>query len=417
MNLSNRAISVQASPIRKLMPFANATKKKGIKIYHLNIGQPDIETPKEMLDVYANYQDKILAYGPSQGLDLYRENLVNYYHRHNIDIKVEDIIVTTAGSEAIVFAMLVTCNSDDEIIIPEPFYTNYNGFATMTGVKIKPLTTYAEEGFKLPSDDKILALISEKTRAIMLCNPGNPTGAVYSKQDLERVAEIAKKHHLYVIADEVYREFVYDGDSHTSILEIPDLEDKAVMVDSISKRYSACGARIGCLISRNKELMAAALKFAQARLCPPTIDQLAANACIDIEADYFTAILQEYDKRRRIVFEELQKIEGNVCVMPKGAFYIIVKLPLDDAEDFAKWMLEEYSLNGETVMFAPAEGFYATPGLGKDELRIAYILNENDLKKAMKIFREGFEEYKKIALISIALVPKALFGNGNRSSS
>ncbi|MDO9576966.1 MAG: pyridoxal phosphate-dependent aminotransferase, partial [Candidatus Cloacimonadales bacterium] len=411
MNLSNRAISVQASPIRKLMPFANATKKKGIKIYHLNIGQPDIETPKEMLDVYANYQDKILAYGPSQGLDLYRENLVNYYHRHNIDIKVEDIIVTTAGSEAIVFAMLVTCNSDDEIIIPEPFYTNYNGFATMTGVKIKPLTTYAEEGFKLPSDDKILALISEKTRAIMLCNPGNPTGAVYSKQDLERVAEIAKKHHLYVIADEVYREFVYDGDSHTSILEIPDLEDKAVMVDSISKRYSACGARIGCLISRNKELMAAALKFAQARLCPPTIDQLAANACIDIEADYFTAILQEYDKRRRIVFEELQKIEGNVCVMPKGAFYIIVKLPLDDAEDFAKWMLEEYSLNGETVMFAPAEGFYATPGLGKDELRIAYILNENDLKKAMKIFREGFEEYKKIALISIALVPKALFGN------
>lgn len=395
MKLSDRANNVQASPIRKLMPFANAAKKKGIKIYHLNIGQPDIETPKEMLDVYANYQDKVLAYGPSQGLDLYRENLVNYYRRHDIKIDVEDIIVTTAGSEAIVFAMLVTCNPGDEIIIPEPFYTNYNGFATMTGVKIKPLTTYAEDGFKLPTDDKILELISEKTKAILLCNPGNPTGAVYSKKDLERVAAIARKHDLYVIADEVYREFVYDGDSHTSILEIPGMEDKAVMVDSISKRYSACGARIGCLISRNKGLIAAALKFAQARLCPPTIDQLAANACIDIEADYFTAILQEYDKRRRIVFEELQKIEGNVCVMPKGAFYIIVKLPLDDAENFAKWMLEEYSLDNETVMFAPAEGFYATPGLGKDELRIAYILNENDLKKAMKIFREGFEEYKK----------------------
>lgn len=395
MKLSDRANNVQASPIRKLMPFANAAKKKGIKIYHLNIGQPDIETPKEMLDVYANYQDKVLAYGPSQGLDLYRENLVNYYRRHDIKIDVEDIIVTTAGSEAIVFAMLVTCNPGDEIIIPEPFYTNYNGFATMTGVKIKPLTTYAEDGFKLPTDDKILELISEKTKAILLCNPGNPTGAVYSKKDLERVAAIARKHDLYVIADEVYREFVYDGDSHTSILEIPGMEDKAVMVDSISKRYSACGARIGCLISRNKGLIAAALKFAQARLCPPTIDQLAANACIDIEADYFTAILQEYDKRRRIVFEELQKIEGNVCVMPKGAFYIIVKLPLDDAENFARWMLEEYSLDNETVMFAPAEGFYATPGLGKDELRIAYILNENDLKKAMKIFREGFEEYKK----------------------
>jgi aspartate aminotransferase len=328
-------------------------------------------------------------------LELYRENLVNYYGRHNIKINVDDIIVTTAGSEAIVFAMLVTCNPGDEVIIPEPFYTNYNGFATMTGVKIKPLTTFAEDGFKLPSDDKILSLITDKTRAIMLCNPGNPTGAVYSKADLERVADIAKKHNLYVITDEVYREFIYDGDTHTSILEIPGLEDKAVMVDSISKRYSACGARIGCLISRNKELIAAALKFAQARLCPPTIDQLAANACIDIEAQYFEDILQEYDKRRHIVFEELQKIEGNVCVMPKGAFYIIVKLPLDDAEDFAQWMLEEYSLDGESVMFAPAEGFYATPGLGKDEMRLAYILNENDLKKAMKIFREGFAEYKK----------------------
>jgi len=396
MKLSNRALNIQASPIRKLMPFANEAKKKGIKIYHLNIGQPDIETPKEMLDVYTNYEDKVLAYGPSQGLEIYRENLVRYYGRHNINIDVNDIIVTTAGSEAIIFAMVTACNEGDEIIIPEPFYTNYNGFATMAGVKIVPLTTYAEEGFKLPSDEKIESLVTEKTKAIMLCNPGNPTGAVYPFEDMKRIADLAIKHNLFVISDEVYREFVYDGLKHTSILSFPELTDKAIMVDSISKRYSACGARIGCLISRNKEFMAAALKFAQARLCPPTIDQLAANACIEIEAEYFTGILKEYDKRRQIVFEELQKIKGIVCVMPKGAFYIIAKLPINDAEDFAKWMLEEFSLENETVMFAPAEGFYATPGLGRNELRIAYILNENDLAKAMKIFREGLEKYKLV---------------------
>jgi aspartate aminotransferase len=393
MKLSNRAINVQASPIRKLMPLANDAKKKGIKIYHLNIGQPDIETPKEMLDVYTNYDEKVLAYGPSQGLEIYRENLVRYYRRHKINIDVNDIIVTTAGSEAIIFAMMTTCNDGDEIIVPEPFYTNYNGFATMAGVKLVPLTTYAEEGFKLPDSDKIESKITEKTKAIMLCNPGNPTGAVYPVKDMQRIADIAIKHDLFVIFDEVYREFIYDGLTHTSILTIPGLEDKAIMVDSISKRYSACGARIGCLISRNKELMAAALKFAQARLCPPTIDQLAANACIDIRDEYFVGILQEYDKRRKLVFEELQKIDDIICVIPKGAFYIIAKLPIADAEDFAKWMLEEFSFDNETVMFAPAEGFYATPGLGKNEIRIAYILNENDLAKAMTIFREGLKKY------------------------
>ena len=394
MKLSKRAINVQASPIRKLMPFANEAKKKGKKIYHLNIGQPDIETPKEMLDVYKNYEDKVLAYGPSQGLEIYRDNLVRYYGRHKINIGVNDIIVTTAGSEAIIFAMMTTCNDGDEIIVPEPFYTNYNGFATMAGVKLVSLTTYAEEGFKLPASNKIEAKITENTKAIMLCNPGNPTGTVYPAEDMQRIADIAIKHNLFEISDEVYREFIYDGLTHTSILTIPGLEDKAIMVDSISKRYSACGARIGCLISRNNEFMAAALKFAQARLCPPTIDQLAANACIDIEAEYFEGILKEYDKRRNIVFEELHKIEGIICVIPKGAFYIIAKLPIDDAEDFAKWMLEEFSLDNETVMFAPAEGFYATPGLGKNEIRIAYILNENDLGKAMKIFRAGLEKYK-----------------------
>ncbi|OQX71078.1 MAG: aspartate aminotransferase [Candidatus Cloacimonas sp. 4484_275] len=394
MKLSERAKTIQASPIRKLMPLANRAKEKGIKIYHLNIGQPDIETPQEMLNVYKNYHEKVLAYGPSQGLEIYRRNLVKYYKRHNIEIGEDDIIVTTAGSEAIIFAMMVTCNTGDEIIIPEPFYTNYNGFATMAGVKIVPLTTYAETGFALPENEKIESLITAKTKAIMICNPGNPTGAVYSRQDLERIANIAEKHNLFVISDEVYREFVYDGLTHTSILEFPELENLAIMVDSISKRYSACGARIGCLISKNRELMNAALKFAQARLCPPTIDQLAANAAIDIEEEYFKKILREYDKRRNIVFDELQKIEGVVCIKPKGAFYIIAKLPIEDADDFAAWMLTDFSVDNETVMFAPAQGFYATPDIGKNEIRIAYILNENDLRKAMSIFREGLKKYR-----------------------
>ena len=393
MRLSDRAINIQASPIRKLMPFANATKKKGIHIYHLNIGQPDIETPKEMLDVYKNFESKVLAYGPSQGLDVYRNNLVNYYNKHEIKLNSDDIIVTTAGSEAIVFALLTACNAGDEVIVPEPFYTNYNGFATATGVKIVPLTTYAEESFKLPENEEITKLISSKTKAIMLCNPGNPTGAVYPHSEMERIAKIAKDNNLFVISDEVYREFVYDGLSHTSIMDIEGMEDHAIMVDSISKRYSACGARIGCLISRNNNFITSAIKFAQARLCPPTIDQLAANAAIDIEEEYFKGIIKEYDARRNLVFEELQKIDDIICIKPKGAFYIIAKLPIDDADDFAKWMLEEFSYENETVMFAPAQGFYATKNLGKNEIRLAYILNLNDLKKAMEIFRKGLAEY------------------------
>lgn len=393
MKLSNRALNVQASPIRKLMPFANAAKKKGIEIYHLNIGQPDIETPKEMLEVYSNFHEKVLAYGPSQGLDIYRTNLVRYYKKHDISLTKEDIIVTTAGSEALVFALTVTCNVGDEVIVPEPFYTNYNGFATMAGVKIVPLTTVAEDAYAIPSNDKIQALVTKKTKAIMMCNPGNPTGAVYTREGLQRIADIALKNDLFIISDEVYREFVYDGEKHTSILDLEGLEDKAIMVDSISKRYSACGARIGCIISRNKELMAATLKFAQARLCPPTIDQLAANACIDIDQSYFDKNLTEYEKRRNIVYEEIQKIDNVICMKPKGAFYVIVKLPITDGEHFAKWMLEEFSVNGETVMFAPAEGFYATPGLGKNEIRLAYILNEESLRKAMDIFRQGLKKY------------------------
>jgi len=393
MELSKRALDIQASPIRKLAPYADEAKAKGRRVFHLNIGQPDIETPKEIMDAYNHFDEKVLCYGPSQGLLKYRQNLVRYYEKHNIPLQTDDIIVTTAGSEAIIFALLATCNVGDEIIVPEPFYTNYNGFATIAGVKIRPVTTYAEEGFTLPSNEKIIECITDKTRAILFSNPGNPTGAVYLKSDLERLADIALKYDLYLISDEVYREFVYDGLSHTSILHINGIEDRAIMVDSISKRYSACGARIGCVISRNQVLMQSILKFAQARLCPPTIDQLAANAAVDIQDEYFVNVLQEYDKRRNIVYNEVQQIEGVVCVKPQGAFYIIVKLPIEDAEDFAIWMLEKFSEDDQTVMFAPAEGFYATPGLGRNEVRLAYILNEKSLKRAMFLFRKGLQEY------------------------
>ncbi|HPY96842.1 MAG TPA: pyridoxal phosphate-dependent aminotransferase [Candidatus Cloacimonadota bacterium] len=395
MNLSQRALEIQASPIRKLMPYANNAKKNGIHVYQLNIGQPDIETPQEMIDMYHNFEEKVLAYGPSQGLDVYRKALVKYYKKHHISLEEDEIIVTTAGSEAIIFAMMVTCNVDDEIIVPEPFYTNYNGFATMAGVKLVPLTTYAETGFALPERESIEAVITDRTRAIMICNPGNPTGTVYSYKQMEMLAELVKKHNIYLITDEVYREFVYEGEPAVSALSLKGIEDHVIMCDSISKRYSACGARIGCIVSRNKQIMSSLLKFAQARLCPPTIDQLAAAACVDLPGEYTANILAEYDKRRNIVYEELQKIDDIVCVKPGGAFYIIAKLPIENAEDFIIWMLENFNIDNETVMAAPAEGFYATPGLGRNELRLAYVLNENDLRKAMNIFRKGLIEYKK----------------------
>ena len=395
MQLSKRAREIQASPIRKLMPHAVAAKKRGTKVYHLNIGQPDIPTPQAMIDVYHSFSDKVLAYGPSQGLDVYREGLVKYYQKYDIPLKEDQIIVTIAGSEAVTFAMYVTCEVDDEIIVPEPFYTNYNGFATMAGINIKPVLTVAEDGFQLPKDEVIEAAIGPKTRAIMICNPGNPTGTVYSKEDITRLCKIAKKHNLFVISDEVYREFTYDGAKHTSILQIEGMEDLAIMVDSVSKRYSACGARIGCIVSRNAELMAATLKFAQARLCPPTVDQLAANACVDLGDELLGTQISEYKKRRDLVFAELQKIPGIVCVKPQGAFYIVAKLPIENAEDFVIWLLDNFQIDNETVMAAPAEGFYSTPGQGRNELRLAYILNEEDLTKAMHIFRQGFEEYKK----------------------
>lgn len=378
------------------MPYANSAKARGIKVYHLNIGQPDIATPPEMLKVYHEFSDKVLAYGPSQGLEVYQEGLVHYYSRIGIQLSTKDIIVTTAGSEAVTFAMMVVANEGDEIIVPEPFYTNYNGFATMASIHLKAVTTHAENGFALPDNAEIEKLINAKTRAIMLCNPGNPTGTVYSREELFRVADICKKHGLYLISDEVYREFIYDGLKHTSVLEVPDFEDHAIMVDSVSKRYSACGARIGCIVCRNHDLMAATLKFAQARLCPPTVDQLAANACVRLPDSYFEEIVSEYQSRRDLVFDSLARIDGIICKKPEGAFYIVAKLPIADAEDFVMWLLNDFSINNETVMAAPAEGFYATPGLGKNELRLAYILNRDDLAKAMHIFSEGLAEYKRI---------------------
>lgn len=396
MKLSQRALEIQASPIRKLMPHAVAAKQRGQKVYQLNIGQPDIPTPHQMLDAYHSFSDKVLAYGPSQGLDAYRAGLVDYYARQNIGLTENQIIVTTAGSEAVTFAMLVVAGAGDEIIVPEPFYTNYNGFATMAGIIIRPLLTLAETGFQLPADSEIEALVTPKTKAIMICNPGNPTGTVYSHDDVFRLGALAKKHGLYVISDEVYREFIYEGHAHTSILQVPGLEEHAVMVDSVSKRYSACGARIGCLVSRNQALMDATLKFAQARLCPPTVDQLAALACVPLADEFFQPLIAEYQARRDLVYNALLQIPGVVCLKPQGAFYILVKLPIDDCEKFIIWMLDEYSLDGETVMGAPGEGFYATPGLGRDEMRLAYVLNEDELRKAMRIFARGFEEYRKL---------------------
>jgi len=393
MILSDRAKEIQASPIRKLTPHANSAKQRGLKVYHLNIGQPDIETPELMMTSFHQFSEKVLEYGPSQGLDIYRKSLVKYFKNLSININEDDIIVTVAGSEAITFALYVTCNAGDDIIVPEPFYTNYNGFATMTGVNIVPLTTYAENGFDLPSKAEIEKRITKKTKAIMICNPGNPTGTVYTKAELEMLADLCKKNNLYLISDEVYREFVYEGEKCTSVLELEDYNELTIVVDSVSKRYSACGARIGCIVSRNSDLMASVLKFAQARLCPPTIDQVAAAACEKLPDSYLKNILKEYDKRRNIVFDELQKIKGIVCVKPRGAFYIIAKLPIENAEDFIIWLLEKYHVNNETIMMAPAEGFYATPGLGKNELRIAYILNEDDLRKAMYIFVTGLKIY------------------------
>ncbi len=385
-----------ASPIRRLVPLAEKAKSRGIKVYHLNIGQPDIETPQEMLDAYRHLNLKVIAYGPSNGLSSYLAALVRYYDSVGIKVETDDILVTTGGSEAISFVYKAITDPGDEILVPEPFYTNYAGYACMNNISLVPVTSRAENGFALPPAAEFETRITPRTRAILFSNPGNPTGVVYTQQEMETLRQLALKHNLYLIADEVYREFIYDsGVTHHSVLNLADIADRAVMVDSVSKRYSACGARVGCIVSRNRELMQTVLKFGQARLCAPTVDQLAAQAALSAPPSYFAAVRDEYRRRRDLVCEALAAMPGVFCRKPAGAFYVMAKLPIDDAEEFATFLLAEFQQNQETVMVAPADGFYATPGAGKDEVRIAYVLNCTELERAMKLLAAGLAAYNQ----------------------
>ena len=391
--ISQKAQDMPASPIRKLVPYADAAKSRGIKVYHLNIGQPDIQTPQVMLDALKNYDEKVIAYSHSAGYIEYRKVLVDYYKSINIDITPDNIIVTNGASEAIMFAMQVCMDDDDEIIIPEPFYANYNGFAKSSGIKVVPINSHIEDGFALPPISEFEKVITPHTKAIMICNPNNPTGYLYSKEELLTLRVIALKYDLFIFADEVYREFCYDGNKHFSVMHLEGLDNNVVLFDSVSKRYSACGFRVGCMISKNKELMAAAMKFAQARLSPPSFGQIAAEASNKVPKEYFKDVLEEYDERRMIIYNEINKMEGAFCPKPKGAFYIVAHLPIDDADKFCKWLLEDFSADGETVMLAPATGFYSTPGSGKQEVRISYVLKCEDLKKAMHCLDEALKVY------------------------
>ena len=391
--ISNKGIQMPESPIRKLVPYAEIAKKKGNKVYHLNIGQPDIKTPEVAMNSIKNLDIKVLEYSHSAGFESYRTKLSEYYKKTGLPIEVADIIITTGGSEALLFAMGSTMDYGDEIIIPEPFYANYNGFSTASGVKVVPVISTIETGFALPPISDFEKLITPRTKAILICNPGNPTGYLYSKGEIMQLAELVKKHDLFLIADEVYREFTYDGDVHYSVMNIPGLEENAIMIDSVSKRYSMCGARIGCIVSKNKELMATAMKFAQARLSPPTFAQIASEAALDTPQSYFDEVITEYRDRRDTLVEELNKIEGVKVGKPKGAFYCIAQLPIDNADTFAQWMLESYDLNKETVMVAPAAGFYSTPGVGLNEVRIAYVLKKSDLIRSVEILKDAISVY------------------------
>lgn len=391
--LSQRALLMPASPIRRLVPYAERAKASGIKVYHLNIGQPDIETPEEIMNGYKKIDIKVLEYGHSAGLKSYIHTLVEYYQKVGIAVQAEDILVTTGGSEAISFALKAVCDPGEEVLVPEPFYTNYLGFAIMSGVKLVPILTRRENGFALPGKDEFLKLITPNTRAILFSNPSNPTGAVYTSEEMESLRQLALEYNLFLIGDEVYREFVYDETVPVSVLNLSGIEDRTVMVDSISKRYSACGARIGCVVSRNKEFMATMLKFGQARLCPPLIDQLAAQEAARIPPSYFQQVRNEYRRRRDVLCAELKKIPGVKFLPPRGAFYLIAGLPVDDAEKFAIFMLNEFSLDNETVMLAPGNGFYATPGMGSNEVRIAYVLKCEELIRSVEIIGAGLRAY------------------------
>ena len=392
-SISLKGKTMPASPIRKLVPFSEEAKKRGVKVYHLNIGQPDIETPENVLNKIRNINLKVLEYSHSAGMISYRKKLVDYYRKHDIEVTPEEMIVTTGGSEAILFAMNSCLDPGDEIIIPEPFYANYNGFSVTSGVIVKPIDSTIETGFALPPMRAFEEAITAKTKAIMICNPNNPTGYLYSKQELELLKEIVKKHDLFLFSDEVYREFVYDGKKHYSVMNLKGIEQHVILLDSISKRYSACGARIGVLISKNKEVIATAMKFAQARLSPPTFGQIAGEEAINTPDSYFKEVLKEYHKRRNIVVESINKMEGCFCPNPGGAFYAVAKLPIDDSDKFCQWLLEDFNCQGETVMLAPATGFYSTKGRGLDEVRISYVLNVNDLHSAMKCLSEALKVY------------------------
>ncbi len=392
--ISNKGKSMPESPIRKLVPYADLAQQRGRKIYYLNIGQPDIKTPQIALDAIKNNTIEVLSYSHSAGFESYRKKLATYYKTISSSISSDNIIVTTGGSEALLFAMGSIADTDDEIIIPEPFYANYNGFATASGVKVVPVISGIDNNFALPPVSEFEKLISNKTKAILICNPGNPTGYLYSKEEIDQLAALVKKHDLFLIADEVYREFAYDGLQHHSILAVPGIEDHAIVIDSVSKRYSMCGARIGCLVSKNKEIMATAMKFAQARLSPPTFAQIASEAALETPQTYFDDVITEYKDRRDLLVSELRKIPNVKVANPGGAFYCIAELPVKDADAFARWLLEDFHLDNETVMVAPAAGFYSTPGAGKNQVRIAYVLKKDDLQKAVLILKAALQEYK-----------------------
>lgn len=393
-SVSNKGLTMPQSPIRKLVPFAENAKKRGVTVIHLNIGQPDIKTPQQALDAVKNNNINVLEYSRTEGSEKFRTKIAKYYAKNDIHVNAADIIVTTGGSEALSFAMNTIADTDDEIIIPEPFYANYNGFATACGVTVVPVVSKLEDNFALPPIEDFEKLITPRTKAILICNPGNPTGYLYSKEEIQKLATLVKKHNIFLVADEVYREFTYDDKTHASILKEEGLEEHAIVIDSVSKRYSMCGARIGYLVSKNKEFIATSMKFAQARLSPPTYAQIASEAALDTPDSYFAEVKTEYVARRNILIAELEQIEGVKIARPQGAFYCIAELPIKDADHFAQWLLEDFNLNNETVMVAPAAGFYATEGLGKNQIRIAYVLDQESLKRAVRILKEALKSYK-----------------------
>lgn len=392
-HISSKAVTMPASPIRKLVPYAEAAKKQGRKVYHLNIGQPDIETPEVVRTKMKELDLKVVEYSNSDGIAAYRQGLTKYYASKSIELTPDQIMVTTGGSEALVFAFMTCFNPGDEVIIPEPFYANYNGFAVMAGVTVVPVMSTIDTGFSLPPIDAFEQLITPKTKGILICNPGNPTGYLYSETELEQLRDVVKKHDLFLMADEVYREFAYDGAVPSSILNLEGLESNAIMIDSVSKRYSMCGARIGAMITRNKEVMAAAMKFAQARLSPPTFGQMASLYALDTPQSYFDGVVEEYVERRNILIDGLNTIPGVICPKPKGAFYCIAELPIDDSDRFCQWMLETFEYKNQTVMMAPATGFYSKPEPGRKQVRLAYVLNKESLKAAVEVLREALKVY------------------------